>query len=127
MPKIPVMFQITPNPVLSKMVSDICELGGYDNVNDAIKEAIRRYYFNLTNPGAGDADFIDPIVEDPTPPSIDDDVESDIEDALAEPATAEEFIESLGGGRLIEKNGKKYRQYNDGALEKDEMLPDRYQ
>lgn len=97
---------IQPSDRLAEMIDEIVEVGGYPRATAAIEEAIRRYYGDILK-------LKKPVKKGAT---------------IKEPLTAEQWIaEQEGGGELIEENGKKYRQYLEGALEVKEILPDNYQ
>lgn len=128
MAKIPKTIQFPIHPTLGKMLQTICEKGGYRKPREAIEESIRRYYQFLLD----DTEIVEPEtkLEIPkemsvtTPPPA---PKPKPKPPIVPAETLGAYMEQVGGGQIVEKNNQLYRRYNDGALEKDEILPERFQ
>lgn len=141
-------YQIKSNKTLDSMVDYICSIAGHDKYNEGIKDAIRRYAYDLgfiektvevnvqasepisiiipaesVNSSEGTSPFVIPPSTGPkaTPKPV------DLKDDGIFGESVESYVARTGGGEVIRKNDKWYRRTMDGALEKDTMLPDRFQ
>lgn len=141
-------YQIKSNKSLDSMVDYICSIAGHDKYNEGIKDAIRRYAYKLG--------YIEKTVEvniqayqSPTIVSPSESVNNfggtssfvippnvglkatlkpvDPKDYPIIGESVESYVARTGGGEVVRKNDKWYRRTMDGALEKDTMLPDRFQ